>query len=377
MINNILIALDSFKGSVSSKDANSYLAEGIQGVNSQLNIDMVAIGDGGEGTLDSLIESLNGDIKIVEAVNSKGEKIDSKIGILGNTAIIESSDIIGLNRLIGEPNAYTDSSKGLGLVIKQALDLDFEEIIITLGGSAINDLGVGMLYALGVKFYNFNSVEFEPIGANSLSEIYSIDFSGIDKRIYHTQFSILSDVQNSLCGQKGATYIFGKQKGLLDRDFGKIDNEVFRVAKLMEKELDKTTIDKKMTGAAGGLGFTFMTVFNSTFYNGIEKTLEMIDIENKIKNSDLIITGEGSMDSQTYFGKAPIGISKLAKKYDKYCFAVTGNNDLVDYEYQDAFEYIFDLANGPISLENSIKNTGNLLKLQGKQVARIVNLINK
>lgn len=215
------------------------------------------------------------------------------------------------------------------------------------------------------------------MGANSLKEISSIDLSGIDKRIYHTQFSILSDVQNRLCGETGATYIFGKQKGLLDRDFGKIDNEMFRVAKLMEKELDKTTIDKKMTGAAGGLGFTFMTVFNSTFYNGIEKTLEMIDIENKIKNSDLIITGEGIMDSQTYFGKAPIGISKLAKKHDKYCFAVTGNNYLVYYEYQDAFDYIFDLANGPIILDNSIKNTGNLLKLQGKQIARIVNLINK
>lgn len=377
MIKHIIVSIDSFKGSLSSFQANSLIEKGILSINPKLNIENIAIGDGGERSLDAIVNAMGGDFKTIESINSKGEKSYTKIGISNNTAIIDSSDIIGMNILKEKPNAYIDSSRGLGIVIKKVLDLGFEEMIFTIGGSAISELGIGMLSELGVKFYNFENKDFIPFGVNDLSNINNIDVTEFDFRIFNTKISVLSDVQNTLCGKSGATFTYGKQKGINPEDFEKVDNEMLRVAKLIQKEFNKDNIDTPMTGAAGGLGFTFMTAFNASFSQGIEKILELLNMEEKIKNVDLVITGEGSIDKQTYFGKAPIGISKLAKKYEKYCFAVTGNNCLISENYEDAFDYIFDLANGPISLEDSIRNSEELLELQGKQIGRIVKLINK
>ena len=198
----------------------------------------------------------------------------------------------------------------------------------------------------------------------------------MDERLKSKKFTILSDVQNPLCGKDGATFTYGGQKGLKEKDFVKVDNEINRVASIIQNAFNKENIEKSMAGAAGGLGFAFMTVFNADFYNGIEKVLEMIDMESKIKNANLVITGEGKIDRQTYFGKAPIGISNLARKHGKYCFAVTGSNGLVNENYSDAFDYIFDLSNGPMTLEESMKNAEKLIEIQGRQIGRIVGLMN-
>lgn len=376
MIKNVLIALDSFKGSISSSDANTMIEKGIKSINPQLNIEKVSIGDGGEGTLDSLVYALKGKFKTIKSINSKNQNIDTKLGILGDKIIIESSDVIGLNRIDTNPDAYNDTSKGLGLVIKQALDLNPSEIILALGGSAINDLGLGMLESLGVEFFDENGEKISPSGTNDLHKIFDINFKNLDSRIKQKKFTILSDVQNTLCGEKGATFTYGRQKGIMEDDFIEIDNHINRIAKIIDSYFGKSNIDEKMTGSAGGLGFIFMTVFNSKFYNGIEKILEMINMEEKISCVDLVITGEGSIDFQTYFGKAPVGISNLSKKKGKLCFAVTGRNGMIE-NYDNLFDYIFSLSNYPMSLEESLVNVGYLLEMQGKQICRIINLINK
>lgn len=376
MIKNILISIDSFKGCISSKEANERVKNGIIQIDNNLNISTIPIGDGGEGTLDAIISTVPAKITKINTINSKSIPIETNIAITKDFAIIESADIIGLNRLKSAPDAYNDSSKGLGIVIKKILDLPIDEIVIPIGGSAINDLGVGTLYELGARFYNKEGKEFEPRGANDLSKIHFVNFSYLEKKLKSKKFTILSDVQNPLCGKDGATFTYGGQKGIKEEDFEKIDNEMRRVAKLMQSAFNMENVDKPMSGAAGGLGFAFMTIFNADFYNGIEKVLEMIDMESKIKNADLIITGEGKIDKQTYFGKAPIGISNLARKYDKYCFAVTGSNGLVNENYSDAFDYIFDLTNGPMTLEESMKNAEKLMEIQGRQIGKIVGLMN-
>ncbi len=375
MINQILISIDSFKGSLSSSRANEAIKNGILSLNKDLKITTIPIGDGGEGTLEALVSVIPSKLTKISTVNSENHPIETNIAITKDFVIIESSDIIGLNRLKSAPDAYNDSSKGLGIVIKKALEMSIEEIIIPIGGSAINDLGVGMLYELGARFYNKDK-SFEPRGTNDLSKIYSIDFSKMDERLKSKKFTILSDVQNPLCGKDGATFTYGGQKGLKEKDFVKVDNEINRVASIIQNAFNKENIEKSMAGAAGGLGFAFMTVFNADFYNGIEKVLEMIDMESKIKNANLVITGEGKIDRQTYFGKAPIGISNLARKHGKYCFAVTGSNGLVNENYSDAFDYIFDLSNGPMTLEESMKNAEKLIEIQGRQIGRIVGLMN-
>lgn len=375
MINQILISIDSFKGSLSSSRANEAIKNGILSLNKDLKITTIPIGDGGEGTLEALVSVIPSKFTKISTVNSENHPIETNIAITKDFVIIESSDIIGLNRLKSAPDAYNDSSKGLGIVIKKALEMSIEEIIIPIGGSAINDLGVGMLYELGARFYNKDK-SFEPRGTNDLSKIYSIDFSKMDERLKSKKFTILSDVQNPLCGKDGATFTYGGQKGLKEKDFVKVDNEINRVASIIQNAFNKENIEKSMAGAAGGLGFAFMTVFNADFYNGIEKVLEMIDMESKIKNANLVITGEGKIDRQTYFGKAPIGISNLARKHGKYCFAVTGSNGLVNENYSDAFDYIFELTYGPMTLEESMKNAEKLIEIQGRQIGRIVGLMN-
>lgn len=376
MIKNILISIDSFKGSLSSIRANEIIKNGILSLNNDMKITTIPIGDGGEGTLDALVSEIPSKLIKITTVNSKDNPIETSIALTKDFAIIESSDIIGLNRLKLDPDAYNDSSKGLGIVIKKALEIPVEKIVIPIGGSATNDLGVGTLYELGARFYDKEGKEFEPRGANDLSKIHFVNFSYLEKNLKSKKFTILSDVQNPLCGKDGATFTYGGQKGIKEEDFEKIDNEMRRVAKLMQSAFNMENIDKPMSGAAGGLGFAFMTIFNAEFYNGIEKVLDMIYMESKIKNADLIITGEGKMDHQTYFGKAPIGISKLARNYGKYCFAVTGSNGLAYEDYSDSFDFIFDLSNGPMPLAESMKNAEKLMEIQGRQIARIVNLIN-
>ncbi|WP_103981917.1 glycerate kinase [Helcococcus massiliensis] len=376
MIKNVLISLDSFKGSISSKEANIQLQKGIESINPQLNIKCVPIGDGGEGTIESIIEELNGDVKTITSVNSKNKSIDVSIGLVGDKIFIESSNVIGLDRLTEKPDAYVDSSRGLGIVIEKALEYSPSEIIVTLGGSAISDMGIGMLDYLGANFYNKEGVKFSPKGTDDLKKIHHLDFIDLNNKISNTKFTILSDVENTLLGKNGCVYIYGEQKGLNIKDFNDIDKEISRVSSMLEDEIGEEFTKAKFSGAAGGLGFAFMAIFKARAFSGIERILEITKIEEKIINSDLIITGEGSMDLQTYHGKAPIGIANLAKKHKKICFAVTASNNLITENYEEYFDYIFNLQYKILGLDYSIKNSSELLYLQGKQIARIVGLIN-
>lgn len=377
MIKNVLISLDSFKGSISSKEANIQLQKGIESINPKLNIKCVPIGDGGEGTIESIIEELNGDIKTIKSVNSKNKPIDVSIGLVGDKIFIESSNVIGLDRLTEKPNAYVDSSRGLGIVIEKALEYSPSDIIVALGGSAISDMGIGMLDYLGANFYNKEGIKFSPKGTDGLKKIHHLDFINLKKEIFDTKFTILSNVENELLGKNGCIYVYGEQKGLNKKDFNDIDKEISRVSSIIEEELEKEFSKTKFSGAAGGLGFAFMAIFNAQAFSGIERILEITKIEEKIINSDLIITGEGRMDSQTYNGKAPIGISNLAKKHNKICFGVTASNELINENYEEYFDYIFNLQYKPLDLDYSIKNSSELLYFQGKQIARVIQLVNK
>lgn len=235
-----------------------------------MNIKCVPIGDGGEGTIKSIIEELNGDIKTIKSVNSKNKPIDVSIGLVGDKIFIESSNVIGLDRLTEKPDAYVDSSRGLGIVIEKALEYSPSEIIVTLGGSAISDMGIGMLDYLGANFYDKEGANFSPKGTDGLKKIHNLDFIDLKKEIYDSKFTILSDVKNTLLGKNGCIYVYGEQKGINKKDFNDIDKEISRVSLMIEDVIGKKSSEAKFSGSAGGLG------------NGIKNlaTLEFEVLEN-------------------------------------------------------------------------------------------------
>lgn len=362
---NILICLDSFKGSISSRNANAALAKGLRNILPSGNVKQIELADGGEGTLDALKNQLN-KIEYIKTKNVFMEDIECPVGIGENFILIESAQVIGLGQ-IDLPDAYKATSYGLGLLIKKLLAYNIDNISIGLGGSAINDLGVGMLYALGMKFYN-DGKSFLPLGIEGIEKIDFIDISGLDERIFNKKFSLITDVTNPLLGNFGSTHVFGLQKCLKSDDLNRVDKLIERLANFIKVLNGHDSRNEKGAGAAGGLGYTFMTLFNAKFYLGIDWMIDKLEIESEIEKSDIVITGEGSMDMQSLYGKAPIGILNICKNKKKRCFAVCGQNKM---EY-DPFEKTFSIAD-ITSVEEGISNPEKYLQIIGQDLVKVLN----
>lgn len=371
----ILIAPDSFKGSLSAIEVCDNIEIGIRKVCKNIDIIKVPMADGGEGTLEALIHSTNGSIYEKKVKDPLFREALGKYGILGDekTALIEMARVSGLPLLTREErNPMNTTTYGTGELILEALNRGCRNFIIGIGGSATIDGGIGMAAALGVKFKDENNKELAPIGS-SLSKIRYIDISMIDKRIKESRFTIASDVDNPLYGKEGAAYVYGPQKGA-DKDMViELDKGLENYSNIIKRDLAKDIKDIKGGGAAGGLGAGLMVFLNGEMKSGIDIVIESTQLEEKIKSVDLVITGEGSIDYQTQFGKTSYGVAKLAKKYNKPLIAICGSiGEGVESLYDDGFTSIFSIGDKPMTLEESMERTPELLEKITENIMRLI-----
>ena len=373
----IVVAPDSFKGSLSSIQAANAIEKGIIGAaqtcREPVEVIKVPIADGGEGTVEAIITANKGEIVKTRVLDPLGREIDSFFGILpDNSAVIEMAAASGLN-LLGddERNPMKTTTYGTGQLIKEALDYGCKRIIIGIGGSATNDGGVGMAQALGVSFLDEegNQIAF---GGGELSKISKIDVSLLDPRIKDTVITIASDVKNPLCGPNGASAVYGPQKGATPEMVETLDRNLKHLAKTIHEQLNIDILNVPGSGAAGGLGAGLMAFLGAKFCLGIKLVTELARLEEKIQRADLVVTGEGSTDYQTLFGKVPHGIADTAKKYSKPVICISGSLGK-GYEqlYNEGIDAFFSIVNRPMSLEEAMNNAEVLLEQTAKNVIKV------
>lgn len=350
---NIIIAPDSFKETMSAKEVCIGIKKGFQRVFPNANFFTVPLADGGEGTVEVLVDSTSGKIIKTKVNDPLFREIESFYGILGDkkTAIIEMASASGLELLRqDEKNPMNTSSYGFGQLINHALDNGVKDFVLGLGGSATNDCGIGMLQALGVVFYDKKNNILPLVCGKDLESIVSFDASLLKDKFKDINIEVACDVKNPLCGSNGASFVFGKQKGANEEMIKTLDSNISKFADLCENTLGVDRRDIEGCGAAGGLGFALITFLNAKLKSGIDIVMDKAGLEELIKEADLVITGEGKIDSQTINGKTPIGVAKLAKKYDKKVIAIAG---CVSNDYEIVFDYgidaVFDIT--PISMD--------------------------
>ena len=348
----ILIAPDSFKGSLSAVRFCEIAEKTIKSILPDAEIDCMPVADGGEGTLECLQSAM--DCKIVKCFvqNSLYEEEVSLVGFIdnGKTAIIEAAQSNGLPQIKGRENPEETSTYGVGQLVAFACDLGARKIILTLGGSSTNDCGLGLLAALGGCFYNKDGVSFVPTGG-TLTEVQEIDLSMMYPRLQGASFEALCDVDNPLYGENGCSAVFGPQKGADPEMVKRLDEGCRHISKLFNKMRTTDFALEKGAGAAGGLGFCVLAGLNGKLKSGIDTILSLCEFERRSSDCDLIITGEGSFDRQSAMGKTVGGIIKRAGKVPVVVFC--GKSDGSDV---DGIKDVVEISKG-LELEEAIKNT--------------------
>lgn len=322
----VVVAIDSLKGSLSSLEAGNTIKEGILGVMPDADVLVRPLADGGEGTVEALALGMNGKLEQVTVTGPLGTPVACTYGILEatGTAIIEMSGAAGIT-LVPEQdrNPLNTTTYGVGEVIKDAIAKGCRHFIVGIGGSATNDGGIGMLQALGYGMLDKDGKQV-PFGAKGLKELETITDDQVIPELKECTFRVACDVTNPLCGEKGCSAIFGPQKGATPSMILQMDQWLGAYAALTADKYEKADAKYPGTGAAGGMGFAFLAYTNAVLESGIKIVLEETKLEEYVKDADIIVTGEGRLDGQTVFGKAPIGVAGIAKKYDKMVLAFSG-----------------------------------------------------
>lgn len=373
-----VLAPDSFKESMSGKQVCQAMARGIRKVYADASIIEIPMADGGEGTVDSLIDAVDG--KRVEMMVSgplPAEKVSAYFGLLPdkNTAVIEMAKANGIDLLDRKRrNPLITSTYGTGELIKEALSYGVDKIIIGIGGSVTNDGGAGMAQALGAKFLD-TSGKVLPFGGGSLAELATIDVSGLDARLADVEILVACDVTNPLTGLEGASYVFGPQKGATPKMVAQLDSGLKHYAQKIKEQLDRSVDDYPGAGAAGGLGAGLLAFTNATLKPGIDIVSDIIGLAEKIAAADYVFTGEGGMDYQTKFGKAPYGVAKLAKAHKKPLFALAGaiGRD-VEVLYEEGMTAIFGILAQAESIEEALGNGPSNVERTCENIARTIHL---
>jgi glycerate 2-kinase len=371
----VVIASDSYKGSLSSKEVGDTIKRGMSGVFEQNDILVIPIGDGGEGTVKALVDATDGDIYSVEVTAPLYGKVMACYGISGDgeTAYIEMASASGLELTpIDKRNPYLSTTFGTGEVLLAALDHSVKKIIIGLGGSATVDGGIGLASALGVKFLdaNGNRIENNNRGIEALDRI---EMRGIDKRINEIEIVIACDVDNSLTGENGASYIYGGQKGADSEMIELMDQNLKKLAEIIRRDVGMDIENVAGAGAAGGLGAGLMAFCNAQLKSGIDIVLDYLNFDEKIKGSDLVITGEGMFDHQTLMNKAPMGVARRANALNIKVIgisAVFGNEShlLLDHGFSAIFSVVSKLS----SYDDALLSTQENLYILSKSIAEII-----
>ena len=372
----ILVAVNEFKGSLTSREIADLISKLANSRYKNIEIVPEVIADGGDGFLDIFN---NFSKKEVLVTNAMGEKIKASYLVDYNNkkAVIEVAEIIGLKK-VSEKNPYLASTYGLGEVIKSLLQENIRDFIIGLGGSATNDCGIGMLSALGYKFYDKNNNECIH-GINALSKINRIDDSYLNENLKNAKFTLISDVENILCGQEGATYVFSKQKGLKEKNFQIVDDYVNKFTRIVYNKYNTNYSNILGSGAAGGLAYGFLTFTNSEIKKGSDFMIEYLEIEEKIKEIDIVITGEGKLDLQSFMGKAPIEIARVAKKYKKNVIFLAGTIvdkeiDTLDTNTKSIIDASFSILRGISTLDEAMNKKIAISNLENT-VSQVFNLL--
>lgn len=357
----VVVAIDSFKGSLSSMEAGQAIAEGVKRVYQNAEVVVRPLADGGEGTVEALVEGMGGIFVTKEVTGPLGEKVEAIYGIieskddLSKTAIIEMSAAAGITLVPEESrNPMNTTTYGVGELILDAIERGCRHFIVGIGGSATNDGGVGMLQALG---YDFVTREGKAIsyGGNGLRELARIEETNVHPKLKECTFKVACDVTNPLCGENGSSAIFGPQKGATPEMVQELDQLLLHYAELSKGIHSNADRFYPGTGAAGGMGFAFLTYTNATLESGIQIVLTETKLEELITTADFVVTGEGRLDGQTALGKAPIGVATLAKKHQKkvlaFAGAVTPDAKECNQHGIDAF---FPILRGVVTLKEAM-----------------------
>ena len=342
---------------------------------SDAEVCVMPVADGGEGTVEALVSGLNGSVRELTVLDPLGREISAEYGIVGDTAVIEAAAAAGISLISDdELNPMNTTTYGVGEMIKDAALSGCRNFIIGIGGSATNDGGIGMLQALGYKFLDKNGKSV-PFGAKALNAIADIKIENALSVLNECSFNIACDVTNPLCGKNGCSFIFAPQKGASAEDIPIMDKGMGHYADLTRKLCECVDPEFPGAGAAGGLGFAFMAYLGGTLRSGIDLVLEMTGIDECIRNSDIVVTGEGKIDAQTSMGKAPAGVARIAKKHGKPVIAFAGSvASGAESCNKCGIDAFFPIIKGPCSLSDAMKRENALKNLEdtAEQVFRLL-----
>lgn len=371
----IVVAPDSFKGSLTAPEVARALEEGLRRAWPEAAVERVPLADGGEGTARALVEATGGRFLPLRVTGPLGEPVEAAVGILGDgqSAVVEVAAAAGLMLVPSrrrDPSLAT--SRGVGEMIRAALDCGCRRLIVALGGSATNDAGAGMLQALGVSLRDGLGSELPPGGA-ALSKLASIDISGLDPRLREVEVVAACDVDNPLCGPQGASAVFGPQKGASAEMVARLDDALRNFASVVREQLGVDVLDLPGGGAAGGIGAAVAAFFGGRLQKGIEIVLEAVRFEERLRGADLVITGEGRLDSQTLRGKVPFGVLQAARRLGVPVIAVAGGVSGPLQPFYDAgFAAVIGCTPRPMSLEEAMADGYALAASAAESAARLV-----
>lgn len=374
----IVLASDSFKESMTAKEACEAMERGIKKADSNISCVHVPMADGGEGTMQSLVDGTNGKIYSLKVVGPLGNEVEAQYGILGDgeIGVLEMASASGIQLVpLEQRNPLITTTYGTGQLIKACLDHGVKRLLIGIGGSATNDGGAGVVQALGGRLLDKQGNELG-YGGGELGKLHSIDLTNFDSRLKEVVIEIACDVNNPLCGEKGASNVYGPQKGATKEMIGILDDNLKHYADVIKRQLGKDVLDEPGAGAAGGLGAGLMAFLNGTLKKGIEMVIEYSGLEEKVKEADMVWTGEGSIDFQTQYGKTPLGVASVAKKYNKPVIALAGRvGEGTDILYGMGIDSIFGIMKGAVSLEEALEQGQQNAEKTAENIIRLMNLI--
>jgi glycerate 2-kinase len=373
----IVIAPDSFKESLTALEAATAIENGMKKILPDASFVKVPMADGGEGTVQSLVDATGGKIITKTVTGPLGTPVEAFFGISGDkkTAVIEMAAASGLHLVpLGDRNPLITTTRGTGELIVAALDFGVEHIIIGIGGSATNDGGAGMARALGIMLLDSHGKEIGE-GGGALNSLATINIAGIDKRLESVKIEVACDVDNPLTGTRGASYIFGPQKGATQEMVKVLDNNLHHFADIIRIDLGKDIEHVSGAGAAGGLGGGLMAFLLAELKRGVDIVLEATKLETHLQDADFVITGEGKIDSQTIFGKTPIGVARTAKRQNVPVIAIAGNvasdSEVV---HEHGIDAVFSIVPGVISLEDAFKNASTYVERIAANIASVIKI---
>ena len=373
----IVIAPDSFKGSLTAAEAAEAIETGFRAVYPDAEYVKVPMADGGEGTVQSLVDATSGTIITQPVEGPMGGMVPGYFGILGDseTAVIEMAAASGIHLVKPEErNIYLASSFGTGQLINAALDHGCAKLIVGLGGSATNDGGMGMMKAFGAQFLDQSGAPLAP-DVRALLQLARIDLRHLDSRLGKTEIVVACDVDNPLCGENGAARVFGPQKGATKEDIKVLDQALARYGDVLAKNTGRNIAAEPGAGAAGGLGAAFIGLIDAVLKPGIDLVIEIVELAKSLVDVDLVITGEGRVDRQTIHGKTPVGVAKIAKSHNLPVICIAGSvEDGADIIHQFGIDEIYSVIEGDYDLTEALIESGHKLTQAAQKIAKSLNL---